>query len=172
MDSVPVSYRRIPFEPGTVNLDYGGGSSSKITEYLAELGVRNLVYDPFARSKSHNKQVLKQIRDLYGVDTVTCMNVLNLIKEPSVRLAVIRNCYRALKPKGFAYFSVVWEQINMLPLYDGEHFNFRHKLQYYLPYVREVFPFAWNKTGYIVARKIINKEFEVKPLIIDGYYYD
>ena len=55
-----------------MNLDYGGGKFDNATEYLAEMNVTSLVYDPFNRSSDHNKMVLAEIRNNGSADTVTC----------------------------------------------------------------------------------------------------
>ena len=62
-----------------VNLDYGGGKYDKATEYLAKLGVRNYVIDPFNRSKEHNDKAFDKTILSYQLDSITCLNVLNVI---------------------------------------------------------------------------------------------
>ena len=94
------------FKKGTLNLDYGGGRFNNAAQYLKDFDVLNLVYDPFNRSKEHNKDVIDFVRKNGGADTVTCSNVLNVIKEPENRLTVIKNCDRVLKNGGTAYFTV------------------------------------------------------------------
>lgn len=94
------------FKKGTLNADYGGGRFDNAAEYLKDLDVLNLVYDPFNRSKEHNKDVIDFIKKNGGADTVTCSNVLNVIKEPENRLAVIKNCDRLVKDGGTVYFTV------------------------------------------------------------------
>lgn len=101
---IPKTFKKIVFKPNTINLDYGGGKYEKATEYLAQLNVTNLVFDPFNRKIEHNKKVLEQIKENNGADTVTCNNVLNVIKEEKIRQQVIQNCFRLLKPKGIVYF--------------------------------------------------------------------
>lgn len=94
------------FKQGTMNLDYGGGRFDNVAQYLKDYDVLNLVYDPFNRSKEHNKDVIDFVRNNGGADTVTCSNVLNVIKEPENRLSVIKNCDRIVKPGGTVYFTV------------------------------------------------------------------
>ena len=94
------------FKEGTVNLDFGGGRFDNVAEYLKDLDVLNLVYDPFNRSKEHNKDVIEFVKKNGGADTVTCSNVLNVIKEPENRLAVIKNCNRLVKNGGTVYVTV------------------------------------------------------------------
>ena len=67
--------------PSKVNLDYGGGKYNAGTAYLYHNGIRNLIYDKFNRTKEHNKLILEEVKEMGGVDTVTLLNVLNVIKE-------------------------------------------------------------------------------------------
>ena len=94
------------FKKGTMNLDYGGGRFDNVAQYLKDYDVLNLVYDPFNRTKEHNKDVIEFVRQNGGADTVTCSNVLNVIKEPKNRLSVIKNCDRLVKSGGTVYFTV------------------------------------------------------------------
>lgn len=94
------------FKQGSLNLDYGGGRWNNAAQYLKDYDVLNLVYDPFNRSKEHNKDVIDFVKKNGGADTVTCSNVLNVIKEPENRLSVIKNCDRLVKSGGTVYFTV------------------------------------------------------------------
>ena len=94
------------FKPGTVNADVGGGRFDNAAQYLKDYDVLNLVWDPFNRTKEHNKDVIDFIKKNGGSNTVTCSNVLNVIKEPENRLAVIKNCDRLVKKGGTVYFTV------------------------------------------------------------------
>ena len=102
---VAAGFKKINFVPGTVNLDLGGGQFDEGTQYLAEKGVENLVFDPVNRDSEHNKKIFDAVRN-GGVDTVTCNNVLNVIQEPEARSNVILQAAKALKPGGTAYFTV------------------------------------------------------------------
>ena len=104
---LPAVFKRVKFQPGTVNLDYGGGRFDNATEFLADQDVENLIFDKFNRSEEHNKNVIKRIRQNGGADTATCSNVLNVIKERDIRVnEVIKNIKSMLKPGGTAYFTV------------------------------------------------------------------
>lgn len=70
------------------NLDYGGGKYEKATEFLATMNSFNLVYDPFNRSKFHNEGVIDEVIE-HGVDTITCLNVLNVIQDKNERTSVL-----------------------------------------------------------------------------------
>ena len=96
----------VKLNPGTINLDYGGGKFDNVAEYLKDKDVINLVYDPFNRSKEHNKEVLQIIKKNGGADTITCSNVLNVIQEPDIRLSVLLNMERLIKSGGTCYITV------------------------------------------------------------------
>lgn len=104
---LPALFKMVDFQKGSINLDYGGGKFDNVAEYLQDkYGATNLVYDKYNRSAEHNREVLDQVRQNGGADTVTCSNVLNVIAEESERLAVLRNCKRYLKSGGTCYITV------------------------------------------------------------------
>ena len=77
------------WKEGTTNVDIGGGRFDKASEYLKDTyGVENLVFDPFNRDAESNRKIAERVRD-NKVDTVTCNNVLNVIKEKESRANVI-----------------------------------------------------------------------------------
>ena len=82
---------------GGVNLDVGGGKFDTATEFLADNGIVNLIYDPYNRSRKHNYNVLKAVNNHDGVNTVTCSSVLNVIQEDEVLLDIVQLCYDSLK---------------------------------------------------------------------------
>lgn len=90
---------------GKVNIDIGGGKFDNGTEYLAENGTENLVYDPFNRSDEHNDKVIRRLSS-GPVDTATATNVLNVIKEQAIRREVVRQAAKAINQDGTAYFQI------------------------------------------------------------------
>lgn len=93
------------FQPGTTNLDLGGGKWDDGTEFLAGRGVTNLVWDPFNRSPEHNASIEARMKT-EKFPTVTIANVLNVIAEPQVRDEVIRLAAQSLQAEGSAFFQV------------------------------------------------------------------
>ena len=71
-----------------INFDFGGGRYDDGTNYLKEQGVTNLVFDPYCREQLSNAKSMLLLDD--GVDSITCLNVLNVIKDDAERQAVIR----------------------------------------------------------------------------------
>lgn len=149
---LPAIFNMVSFEPGTVNLDYGGGKFDNVAEYLEQYDVVNLVYDPYNRSTQHNKQVIQLIREHGGADTATCSNVLNVIKEPEVRLNVLSNISKLVKPGGVIYITV----------YEGtgkgdEHptksgYQLNRKTKDYMDEITQVFPDAYRKGKLIICQ--------------------
>lgn len=88
------------FKKGMVVADVGGGLYDQGTQYLAEHGITNLVYDPYARSEEHNNNVIRQIKDRGGADAVALNNVLNVIPKAEERADVLRFSYALLKNGG------------------------------------------------------------------------
>lgn len=102
---LPASFKKISWKPGTINADIGGGRFDNATEYLKSMGVENIIYDPYNRSKEHNARAIEKIKN-GGANTATINNVLNVIKEPEARQAVIRQAHNAINDNGTAYFLI------------------------------------------------------------------
>jgi len=86
------------------NLDYGGGKYSDGTEYLLkEKGIINVIYDVYNQPEEHNRRV----RDS-GIrwDSVTLLNVLNVIQEKSKRVEVVRDAWSFVKTGGLLKIRV------------------------------------------------------------------
>jgi methyltransferase family protein len=91
-------------------LDFGGGRGDKFSDLLASLGVRNYVFDPFNRSEEHNALVERLLK-ARPADLAVCSNVLNVIKEPSVRREALKTIKSLTSPEANVFFTV----------YEGKH---------------------------------------------------
>lgn len=170
---LPAIFKMVSFEPGTINIDYGGGRFDNVAEYLTQYDVINLVYDPYNRTPEHNKEVLKTLRRAGGADTATCSNVLNVIKEPEVRKNVLENISKIVKPGGKIYITV----------YEGSGkgdegptkagYQLNRRTADYLDEIREVFPDATRKGKLIVATnsRTVNNSTNIKASSTEGYVY-
>lgn len=103
---LPAVFNKVSFQPGTVNIDYGGGRFDNVADYLVKYDVVNLVYDPFNRSPEHNREVVNTIRKIGGADSATLANVLNVIKEPEIRSDVLRKMKKMVRPGGNIYIQI------------------------------------------------------------------
>lgn len=150
---IPTLFHLVDFKDGSLNLDYGGGKFDNVADYLeSEYGATNLVYDPYNRSSEHNKAVLDQVRKNGGADTVTCSNVLNVIKEPSARLAVIRNCKNYLKNGGTAYFTVYVGDGSGVGKVTSKGYQLNQKTPWYVDEISQVFSNVSRKGQLIIAK--------------------
>lgn len=150
-NKLPAIFKMVNFKPGTINLDYGGGRFDNVAEYLSEFDVVNLVYDPYNRSNDHNKMVIDEIRKNGGADTATCSNVLNVIKEPEVRLNVLNNISKLVKPGGYVYITVYEGSGKGNEGATKSGYQLNRKTQDYLEEVQQVFPDAKRKGKLIIA---------------------
>ena len=103
---VPALFKNPNVRFGEVNIDIGGGRFDLATEYLAERGTRNLVFDPYNRGEETNRATLDYLMAGNRADTATNANVLNVIAEAPARANVILEMAKAIKPDGRAYFMV------------------------------------------------------------------
>ena len=123
------------------NLDFGGGKWDKATVYLKNNhNCENLVYDPYNRTEEHNKEVANRVQTK-GVDSITCLNVLNVIKNKDERY----NTLYAIK-----LLSEVSADIGKLPIvifqvYEGDKTANKDiqtcmKTKEYVPEIQAHFP--------------------------------
>ena len=143
---VPAVFKLVGhWRPGTMNLDYGGGKADTAVEYLKQYDVINLVYDPYNRSSEHNQEVIRLIREHGGADTATCSNVLNVIKEPEVRLNVLKNISKLVKSGGTVYITVYEGKGNNAEGPTKSGYQLNRKTADYLEEIQQVFPDAKRK---------------------------
>lgn len=150
-NKLPAIYKMVNFEPGKVYLDFGGGKFDNGVYFVKDKGATLLVYDPYNRSDEHNKQVLAELKENGGADAGLNSNVLNVIKEPEARLAVLRNLKRMVKPGGDIYITVYegTGKGNEGPTKAGYQLN--RKTEGYMDEVRQIFPDAQRKGKLIHA---------------------
>lgn len=105
---LPAIYNMVNFRPGDVVVDFGGGKFDNAVNYLKDKNVTLLVYDPYNRSAEHNKEVLRILKEHGGADAAVNSNVLNVIKEPEAREAVLKNIKKITK-RGAPIYITVYE---------------------------------------------------------------
>ena len=148
---LPAIFRMVKFQPDTMNLDYGGGRFDNAAEELSKINVTNLVYDPYNRSAEHNQNVIKQVKENGGADTVTISNVLNVIAEPSARRAVLRNAKKLVKPTGKIYITVYEGNKSGEGAETKSGYQLNKDTKDYLDEVSEVFDNVTRKGKLIIA---------------------
>lgn len=119
-----------------VNLDYGGGKYDTATIYLAAIGITNHVFDPYNRSESHNKSVL-----LNEFDSVTVLNVLNVIADRSERVQVIREAYSRLKVGGLFIIQIYeGNRSGVGAVTKSKTYQHNHRMEDYFDEIKEAIP--------------------------------
>lgn len=76
---------------GSVNLDFGGGKYDTVTEMLKERGIKNIVLDPYSRPKEYLET--SRTIGIIKIDSVTCLNVLNVILDREERIAELKKLF-------------------------------------------------------------------------------
>lgn len=146
---VPRLFKALTWQPGTVNLDYGGGKWDTASDYLWTKGVINRIYDPYNRTPEHNARVLSAT----AYNTATISNVLCVIAEPDVRRAVVDDALAHLQTGGTLYISI----------YEGNHSGHGHQsepdcwqnnqpVEFYAQELADLNPVIKNKIIRIVKR--------------------
>lgn len=148
---LPAVYRLISIPEGSVGVDFGGGKFDNAVEHIRDLGATLCVYDPYNRSAEHNREVLKTLRQNGGADWAINSNVLNVIKEPAARKAVLENIKKITKSGAPVYITV----------YEGNGkgegnatkagYQLNRKTADYLEEIQEVFPDAKRRGKLITA---------------------
>jgi hypothetical protein len=142
-------------------LDYGGGKFDKAKDQVEQnvQGATLLIHDVFNRDETHNKEVENIIKSNGGADVILNANVLNVIKEQSIRKQVL-NIMKSFSKQGTKIFISVYnaakkDNYEETPEYVGQQtsdgWQNAQPIKFYLPEVKEVFPNAEVKKGMIVA---------------------
>lgn len=152
-NKVPALFKLAVFKPDTVNLDYGGGKFDTATEYLKKFNVTNLIYDPYNRTNEHNNSVIEQINENHGADSVTCSNVLNVIKEYEVRQNVLKNIKKLVKTNGIVYITVYTGTGTGIGTKTTAGYQLNKRTEEYVEEIKKVFPIVERKGRLIVAIK-------------------
>ena len=91
------------FSKNGTNFDNGAGKYMNATEYLAGNEVLNVRFDPFNLPEEVNS---KATRYRGMCETSTIANVLNVIKEESIQIEVLKRSYNMLKACGWCFISI------------------------------------------------------------------
>lgn len=153
-NKLPKLFGKLMFWPDQVNLDYGGGKYDNVTEWMwTFFHASNLVYDPFNRSKEHNKMVEDYVIANH-VDSVTMSNVLNVIDSQEARIAALLAAKEALKPERPLYITVYeGDRSGIGKTTKDDCYQQNKPLRWYLPEVEAVFGNARIRNGMIIAIK-------------------
>lgn len=143
----------LPWQPGTRNLDLGGGVFDNATNHLESHKVTNLIYDLFNRSPEHNNNILEVIQT-QNVHTVTLSNVLNVIPEDSIKKQLIQQAHNALLPGGILFISCYSGNGSGHAKASGkDQWQENQKIDYYIPIARIYFDKVIKKYGILYCTK-------------------
>jgi hypothetical protein len=135
-------------------LDYGGGKYDQLTAALAKMKVRNLIYDPFNRSKEHNALVLQLVTTRPASHGI-CSNVLNVIREPAVRQKVLRDLARWVEPGGNVFITVHEGDKSSKGKQTSKGWQSNRPAKNYMREIKKVFPYSygtyWGSKALIVC---------------------
>lgn len=148
---LPAIYKMISIPEGSVGIDFGGGKWDNAIEHIRDLGATLCVYDPYNRSKAYNKETLKTLRANGGADWAVTSNVLNVIKEPSARKAVLENISKITKSGAPIYITVYEGRGDGKAGQTKSGYQLNRKTKDYIEEIQEVFPDAKRKGKLIVA---------------------
>jgi hypothetical protein len=154
-ESAYTSTRQVPalFKQNVLsgtNFDFGGGKYDDGTNYLKTQGVTNIVYDPFCRTEAHNSRALNYIEQ-EGIDSITCLNVLNVLTDDDDRSKVINTILTLVNTNQYRHYKypTVFFQV-----YEGDKTGVRHPTNSqlnrrtieFIPEIKTVFGSGWNIT--------------------------
>jgi hypothetical protein len=151
-NQIPRLFKIVDWKPNTINLDYGGGRFDNATKFLHDLGVTNLIYDPFNRCEEHNSKILKKLYKSKA-DTATIVNVLNVIKEPHIRKHVMDKVKKLVKPGGEVYIIVYYDGTKKIPGKSRSGcWQENIPLKTYLDEIRQIFSDVRIENNMIIAK--------------------
>ena len=150
-NKLPAIYSMVNFNEGDVVIDFGGGKFDNAVEYIKDKGATLLVYDPYNRSAEHNQEVLSILEQNGGADAAVNSNVLNVIKEPEARKAVLQNIKQLTKPGAPIYITVYEGRGDGIEGPTKSGYQLNRKTADYMDEIQEVFPNAKRKGKLIVA---------------------
>ena len=141
---------------GKTNIDIGGGRFDLATNYLAEKGTKNYVFDPYNRSEAENTATLAFLQSGKRADTATCANVLNVIAEEGARANVILETAKAIKADGTAYFMVYEGDSSGVGRETSSGWQNNRKTADYVGEISKYFESVERKGKLIIARNPVN----------------
>ena len=134
--------KRAYIQPGTVNLDIGGGKYNEGTDYLLDYEVENILIDPYAREREINLQNLARLKEIApnGADSATLSSVLNVIREPEIQKSVLMQAYDGVKNNGQVIIAIYeGNGTGVGAVTNGNTFQHNRKTADYMPLVESIF---------------------------------
>ena len=107
LNQTPSTFTNYQFSSKDRILDWGGGryDAAKTAMQSVYPGIAFEIVDPFNRTESHNDRIKAEFKK-NPATVLTINNVLNVIKEASVRESVLRESKEYLAKDGIAYILI------------------------------------------------------------------
>lgn len=150
---VPALFKDKNARFGEINVDVGGGRFDLATDYLAERGTRNLIFDPYNRDEATNRATLDFLRAGNRADTATNANVLNVVAEAPARANIILEAAKSIKPDGTAYFTVYEGDGSGIGRETSAGWQNNRKTADYMDEIRQYFDAVERRGKLIIARE-------------------
>jgi hypothetical protein len=140
------------FIPDSINLDIGGGKFDNVHDFLInKYNTTNLVYDPYNRSKEHNKYVMQAVKK--GITSITISNVLNVIYEDERKRHTLSLAKNLLSQGGICMITVYeGDRSSMGRKTGADQWQENKKTKEYTNLVSEYFKDVHIKKGIIIAK--------------------
>lgn len=167
---LPAIYRMISIPEGTIGVDFGGGKFDNAVAYVRDIGATLCVYDPYNRSAEHNREVVKMLKENGRADWAVNSNVLNVIKEPEARKAVLENISKITKSGAPIYITVYEGRGDRKEGQTKSGYQLNRKTQDYLEDIQEVFPDAKRQGKLITAHNVRSIDSSINAST-DGFVY-
>jgi hypothetical protein len=152
---VPAGFKKLVEIGSKINLDWGGGKYDDGTKYLNSWGIINLIYDPYNRSKDHNKEMLNFCTAIGGADSGTLLNVLCVIPDQDERLAAVEKLFIYLKPSAKVILGVWPGNKSMKLKLTSKGWQMNQPLCFYQKEILEAF--SWMQAEYVDKFLILHK---------------
>lgn len=149
---VPALFKDKNARFGEINVDVGGDRFDLATDYLAERGTRNLIFDPYNRDEATNRATLDFLRAGNRADTATNANVLNVVAEAPARANIILEAAKSIKPDGTAYFTVYEGDGSGIGRETSAGWQNNRKTADYMDEIRQYFDTVERRGKLIIAR--------------------
>ena len=140
------------FRPGTRNVDIGAGRFDKATQFLADIGVENIPFDPVNRDGETNRRAAESVR-ANPADTATVHNVLNVIDNDSVMEGIVNQAARAIKKNGSAIFTIYEGNRSGVGARTRDGYQRNAKARSYEPTIKKFFGSVETHGNVILARR-------------------
>lgn len=154
INTLPRLFKLVDWEShrGNINVDIGGGRFETVTDYLHNQGVHNFVYDPFNRSDEHNDKIRRMFMEVGYADSVTIVNVLNVIRHAGARHEVLEEAAEAMRHDGVCFLTVYEGDKSGRGKKTSKGWQCHRRTETYVREVEKVFRDVDHKGRLIVAR--------------------